>query len=332
MKAFEVIDIRKQLGKTQALNRVTFSSEQGKILGVLGPNGAGKTTTIRILSTLLQPDSGVARVLNTDVKQSPQKVREMIGLAGQYAALDEFQTGYENIYMTGRLYGLSGAEAKKRTIELLQQLGLESVANRPVSTYSGGMRRRLDLGACLVCRPLILFLDEPTTGLDPKSRIDIWKIVQDLVREGTSVLLTTQYLEEADQLADSIVVLGQGTVIAEGTSRQLKASLGDDVIEFRLASESSRHAALTAVAPFAKRPPTYDESTLQVRVPVADDTQGLLDIANALRKNNLDIVTISSHQPSLDDVFLSLTGKLPSTDTRLINKTKKHGHGGRHGK
>ncbi len=307
-KAFEVHNLVKHFGEVKALNGVTLGAEEGKIFGLLGPNGAGKTTIIRILSTLLTFDGGTAKVHGIDVAREPMRVRETIGLAGQYAAVDEFQTGYENVYMTGLLYGLKRGEAKLRSRELLERLSLSDAADRPVRTYSGGMRRRLDLGASLIGRPKILFLDEPTTGLDPQSRLDIWKIIRELIAEGTSILLTTQYLEEADELADAIAVINEGRVIAEGTSDQLKTRLGGDIIEFTLHKAADQRAAETAVKHFAKQPPTFDENTLVMRVPVEDGSKNLMTIVQALNDAKLTVAELSLHRPSLDDVFLSLTG------------------------
>ena len=232
----------KYYGDVKALDGVTLQAEQGTIFGLLGPNGAGKTTLVRMLSTLLAPDKGSAQVLGLDVVERPREVRKLIGLAGQFAAVDELLTGYENLYMVGRLYHLNQKEAKKRAKTVLQQLGLSDAASRLVKTYSGGMRRRLDLGASLVGQPKILFLDEPTTGLDPRTRLDLWQIIRELVAGGTSIMLTTQYLEEADELADMIAVIDHGKLIAEGTSDQLKARLGGDVVEFTMetAAEAQR--------------------------------------------------------------------------------------------
>lgn len=308
-KAFETQELTKHFGDTKALEGVTLAADEGKIFSLLGPNGAGKTTIIRILSTLLAPDSGSAKVQGIDVAQEPQRVRELIGLAGQYAAVDEFQTGYENIYMTGRLYHLKHAESKKRANELLESLGLTEAASRPVRTYSGGMRRRLDLGASLVGRPRILFLDEPTTGLDPKTRLDLWKIIRDLVAGGTSILLTTQYLEEADELADKIAVVNFGKVIAEGTSDELKSQLGGDVVEFELHKQSDETAALKAVSRLAIKPPKFDEISLRVTVPVRDGSSSLMDVVQALSAAGIKADSLSLHRPSLDDVFLALTGE-----------------------
>lgn len=268
-----------------------------------------------MLSTLITPDGGSAKVLGIDVAHEPEKVREVIGLAGQYAALDEFQTGYENVYMTGLLYGLSRAEAKKRAHELLERLDLVEAANRPVRTYSGGMQRRLDLGASLVGEPKVLYLDEPTTGLDPRSRQDIWQIVRELVAGGTSILLTTQYLEEADELADRIAVMNEGRVVAEGTSDQLKDQLGGDVVEFELANKSQRSAAGHAVTRFASARPTYDQATGRVRVPVKEGSRSLMGIVQALSQSRVGVNSLSLHRPSLDDVFLALTGHKAEAST-----------------
>lgn len=310
MYAFEVKGLSKHYGKLAALDGVTLAAEDNKIFGLLGPNGAGKTTIVRILSTLIRPDTGSATVKGLDVVHQAQAVRERIGLAGQYAAIDEFQTGYENIYMTGLLYGLPRQEAKKRTAELLQLLGLEQASNRPARTYSGGMRRRLDLGASLVGRPQVLFLDEPTTGLDPQSRIGIWQLVRELVREGASILLTTQYLEEADELADKIAIVDKGKVIAEGTSKQLKNLVGGDIIEFTVADSRLSSLAFETARHFAVQTPTFDASVRRVSVPVADASEVLATLVESLNSSGIKPGHLAIHQPSLDDVFLSLTGAL----------------------
>jgi ABC-2 type transport system ATP-binding protein len=309
MNAFETKHLVKSFGKLKAVNDVTLAAPENKIFGLLGPNGAGKTTIIKVLSTLFLPDGGSANVLGFDVASEPEKVREVIGLAGQYAAVDEFQTGYENVYMTGRLYGLKRAEAKKRTHELLERLELDEAANRPVKTYSGGMRRRLDVGASLVGRPKVLFLDEPTTGLDPKSRLGIWQIIRELVQAGTSILLTTQYLEEADELADQIAIINKGKVIAEGTSDQLKTKLGGEIVEFELENANDQTKAMELAHRFSKTAPSFDAATLKLAIPVAHGAKSLVGIAGALNEMNLKISTLSLHRPSLDDVFLSLTGE-----------------------
>ena len=307
-KAFEVKDVVKHFGDVKALEGVSLAAEAGTIFGLLGPNGAGKTTLVRMLSTLLEPDSGSLEVLGIDAIKHPQQVREVIGLAGQFAAVDEFQTGYENIYMTGRLYHLSHEVTKKRTNELLERLGLADAAKRPVRTYSGGMRRRLDLGASLVGQPQIMFLDEPTTGLDPKTRLDLWGIIRDLIKEGKSILLTTQYLEEADELANRIAVMNNGKIIAEGTSDQLKTQLGGDVVEVEIAKATDQAKAEAAVKVLAKRQPTVSEDGLTLTIPVADGAKTLLAVVQALNSANINLNSIALHRPSLDDVFLSLTG------------------------
>lgn len=323
--AFETKNLVKHYGKeVKALEGVSLRAEEGKIFSLLGPNGAGKTTVIRILSTLLEQTSGTAEVLGIDVLEHPDKVREIIGLAGQYAAVDEFQTGFENVYMTGLLYGLKRKEAKARTQQLLEQLDLADAAKRVVRTYSGGMRRRLDLGASLIGRPKILFLDEPTTGLDPKTRVDLWVIIRELVANGTSILLTTQYLEEADELADRIAVMNRGKVIAEGTSNELKSRLGGDVVEFVLQKESDKDTALAAVSKSAKTKPSFDENDLTVTVPVKDGSKALMDIVQSLNDSKLKVESLSLHRPSLDDVFLSLTGnKTVATETPKKKEGRK---------
>ncbi len=307
--AFSAKNVYKHFGDVKALNGVSLEAEEGKIFALLGPNGAGKTTLVRMLSTLLNPDKGNVTVFGFDTATQAHEVREVIGLAGQSAALDEYLTGYENILMTGRLYHLSSSEAKKRTTELLKRLHLTDAADRPVRTYSGGMRRRLDLGASLVGQPKVLFLDEPTTGLDPRTRLDLWEIIRELVAEGRTILLTTQYLEEADALADKIAVMNDGKIIAEGTSDQLKDRLGGDVVEFELTNAQASKKALTAVRSFAKKAPNYDESSQTVTVPVTNGAKSLMGIVQALNDVKVEAASMSLHRPSLDDVFLNLTGQ-----------------------
>lgn len=321
--AFEVKNVAKYFGDVKALDGVSLSAEQGKIYGLLGPNGAGKTTLVNMLATLSEPTKGSLKVLGVDVMERPNKVRKLIGLAGQFAAVDEYLTGEENLYMVGRLYHLSAKESKIRTKEILEQLKLTDASGRLAKTYSGGMRRRLDLGASLVGRPKILFLDEPTTGLDPQTRLDLWETIRQLVREGTSILLTTQYLEEADELADKIAVIDRGKLIAEGTSSQLKARLGGDVIEFELLSASQQDKALKAVTGISKKPPTYDEENRTVTVPVGSDgSRKLTEVVRRLDQAGVSPHTLSLHQPSLDDVFLTLTGSKAS-DVEVKPKPKK---------
>lgn len=309
--AFETKNVKKYYGdgKVKALDGVTLKAEHGKVFALLGPNGAGKTTIVRMLSTLLAPTAGSVKVMGMDVVAEAHDVREIIGLAGQYAAVDEFLTGRENIQMAGRLYHLSKAESKKRTENILARLNLTDAADRQVKTYSGGMRRRLDLGASLVGHPKILFLDEPTTGLDPRTRQELWEIIRDLVNEGTTLLLTTQYMEEADELADHIAVIDRGKLIAEGTSDELKTRLGGDVIEFSLSKASDSEVALKAVSRLSKQKPTIDDDGLTITVPVKNGSKGLLSVVEELNKVKIAPASLSLHRPSLDDVFLALTGK-----------------------
>ena len=319
--AFDIRDLFKSYDKVKALEGVTLKADEGTVFGLLGPNGAGKTTIVKILSTLLDFEKGKAFVHDIDVRRNPERVREIIGLAGQYAAVDEYLTGYENVFMTARLYGLSRKESKLRTQQLLDRLSLTGAANRQVKTYSGGMRRRLDLGASLVGHPKILFLDEPTTGLDPATRLEMWHIIRDLVREGTSILLTTQYLEEADELASRIAVVNKGKVIAEGTSDELKNQLGGDIVEFQLENAKDEQRALEVVKKFAKSTPSFNSDDLLVSIPVKDGTKGLMGVVQALNESKLPVETLSLHRPSLDDVFLSLTGaKIASKANATIKK------------
>ena len=307
--AFEADNVAKYFGEVKALDGVSLKAEKGKIFGLLGPNGAGKTTLVSMLSTLSEPTKGSLRVLGVDVVKNPDKVRNLIGLAGQFAAVDEYLTGEENLYMVGRLYHLSPKETKERTKKILEELKLTDAAKRQARTYSGGMRRRLDLGACLVGQPQVLFLDEPTTGLDPRTRLDLWHIIRDLVKGGTSILLTTQYLEEADELADKIAVIDRGKLIAEGTSAQLKAKLGGDVIEFELSEPASREKAIQAVANLGQKKPSYNEENQTVTLAVGSSgSQKLAEVVRALDGAGISPHSLSLHEPSLDDVFLTLTG------------------------
>jgi len=318
--AFEVKNLRKNYGKVKALKGVTLKAEEGKIYGMLGPNGAGKSTIVKILSTLIAPDKGWAKVHNIDVVQKPNEVRSNIGLAGQFAAVDEFLTGRENIIMVGQLYGLSKKEAKSRAIDILEKLSLTEAADRPVKTYSGGMRRRLDLGASLVGHPKILFLDEPTTGLDPRTRKELWEIIRQLEKEGTSILLTTQYLEEADELADKIAVIDNGKLIAEGTSEQLKKRLGGDLVEIDFHTEDQFNKASESLVDFSKGKMQKDHADYRIKIPVKNSAQDLLLITQIIKKSKLEPTNISLHKPSLDDVFLSLTGK--DSQSRVQKKTR----------
>lgn len=325
--AFEVNNVAKYFGGVKALDGVSIKSEQGKIFGLLGPNGAGKTTLINMLSTLTEPTKGSLKVLGIDVEEHPEEVRKLIGLAGQFAAVDEYLTGEENLYMFGRLYHLSAKEAKQRTKDILESLKLTDAAKRQSRTYSGGMRRRLDLGASLVGNPKILFLDEPTSGLDPRSRLDLWDIIRELVNQGTSILLTTQYMEEADELADHMAVIDRGKLIAEGTSAQLKSKLGGDVIEFEIVNEAEKTKALQAINNVATKKPTYDEPNRVVTVPVGSDgSKKLAEVVRKLDQAGVAPHSLSLHQPSLDDVFLTLTGTKASAVAKdPKNKSKKRG-------
>lgn len=319
--AFEAKKVKKYFGEVKAVDGITLKAEEGKIFGLLGPNGAGKTTLVNMLSTLSDPTDGTLKVLGVDVVEHPDKVRRLIGLAGQYAAVDEFLTGYENLYMVGRLYRLSHKEAKSRATEILKDLKLEDAAKRQVKTYSGGMRRRLDLGASLVGHPKILFLDEPTTGLDPRTRQDLWKIIRSLVEGGTSILLTTQYLEEADELADMIAVIDKGKVIAEGTSDQLKAQLGGDVVEFTVESESNVDEAMAIAKKFSSKKPSAERTT--ITMPAKNGSKSLLDVVRALDNAKITVESIALHRPSLDDVFLTLTGE--KAKDQSVKKPAKKG-------
>lgn len=306
--AIEAEGLRKTFGgDVHALNGVGFSVAQGTVLGLLGPNGAGKTTTVRVLTTTLVPDSGWARVNGLDVVKDANRVRSSIGLAGQYAAVDENLTGRENLRMVGQLFQLSRKDASRVADELLEHFNLTEAANRPSKTYSGGMRRRLDIAAALVVRPPVLFLDEPTTGLDPNSRNAVWQVVEDLVENGTTVLLTTQYLEEADRLADNIVVVDKGAVIAEGTPAELKATLGETVLDLGFADSSAAIAASQIFLSSWPAPPVLDGT--MVELPVDAGPSQVMMALRALDDVGIVPTSMTLREPSLDDVFLSLTGR-----------------------
>jgi ABC-2 type transport system ATP-binding protein len=300
--------LTKSFGDVHALKGVDLAVEQGRVFGLLGPNGAGKTTSIRILTTLLEPDEGSAVVAGFDVVRDAVQLRSVIGLAGQFAAVDENLTGLENLEMVGRLYHLPRAEARRRAEEVLERFDLAEAADRTAKTYSGGMRRRLDVGASLVGRPKVLFMDEPTTGLDPRSRLVLWELIRDLQKEGTTLLLCTQYLEEADQLCDRIAVIDLGTVIAEGTSVELKDKIGGEVLELHVAADDLARATQT-VRGLGASEPTTDKETRLIRVPVGSDGPTvLLETVRRLDDAGIAIEEIALHRPTLDDVFLSLTG------------------------
>ena len=300
-------DLNKSFGSVHALAGVSLAVPAGTVLGLLGPNGAGKTTAVRIFTTLLHPDRGRARVAGYDVVADANSLRSVIGLAGQYAAVDENLTGRENLEMVGRLYHLAKPEARRRALELLERFDLTEAASRVARTYSGGMRRRLDLAASLVARPEVLFLDEPTTGLDPKGRFGLWEVIEQLVSDGTTLLLTTQYLEEADRLADQIAVIDHGRVIAEGTADQLKSHVGGEVLELTLASAGQADAALRALDRLADGA-TVDREQGHITVPVPDGPSMVADIIRRLDDAHLALADLALRRPSLDDVFLALTG------------------------
>jgi ABC-2 type transport system ATP-binding protein len=301
--------ISKSFGDVQALSGVDLKVETGTVFGLLGPNGAGKTTIVRILTTLLAPDAGHATVAGYDVVTQRGPLRSAIGLAGQYAAVDEILTGRENLVMVGQLYRLSTKEAANRADEILDRFDLAEAAGRQVKTYSGGMRRRLDLAASLVGQPEVLFLDEPTTGLDPRSRIGLWDFIERLVAGGTTLLLTTQYLEEADRLADRIAVIDHGRVIAEGSGSELKSTIGGDVLELEFGESNQLQSAVSVLADMCLGDPTFDEETNIVRVPVESAVGTITDAVRRIDAAELDLVDIAIHRPTLDDVFLTLTGE-----------------------
>jgi ABC-2 type transport system ATP-binding protein len=306
--AILVEGLRKSYGAIRALDGIDLCVPAGTVLGLLGPNGAGKTTAVRILTTLLPPDGGRATVAGFDVVREPGRVRSVIGLAGQFAAVDETLTGRENLVLVGRLYHLGKAEAIRRAGEVLERFDLVEAADRRVGTYSGGMRRRLDLGASLVGRPAVLFLDEPTSGLDPRSRIGLWEIMAELVSGGTTLLLTTQYLEEADRLADAIAVIDNGRVIAHGTPAELKARVGGEVVEVAVIPASEVHAAVRALSAIATGEAHVDPQAGRVSVPVAAGGSVVADAVRLLDAAGIGIGDLSLRRPTLDDVFLTLTG------------------------
>ena len=315
-------------GEVRALDGLSLEVEEGTVLGVLGPNGAGKTTTVRVLATLLKPDSGRAMVGGIDVVKNPKAVREIIGLSGQYAAVDETLTGWDNLVMFGRLYHLSSQAANARAQELLEQFSLADDARRPIKTFSGGMRRRLDLAASLIIRPKVLFLDEPTTGLDPRGRMEMWKVIEGLVKDGVTLLLTTQYLEEADQLTDEIAVIDRGKVIARGTSDQLKTQVGGERLEL-IVAEGDIARAREIADRVGGSTSTVDAGLRKISTPVTTGGEALVGLLRELDSAKIHPLDIALKRPSLDDVFMSLTGhaaeEVVEAGSNEKSKSKKRG-------
>ncbi|WP_280262804.1 ATP-binding cassette domain-containing protein [Nocardia wallacei] len=298
----------KTYGKLTALDHLDLTVPEGTVTALLGPNGAGKTTTVRVLTTLLIPDSGHATVAGIDVLREPQRLRAHIGASGQYAAVDEYLTGFENLEMVGRLYHMGVQRSKERARELLERFRLADAADRPVKGYSGGMRRRLDLAGALVANPPVLFLDEPTTGLDPRARLDLWDVIEELVAGGTTLLLTTQYMEEADRLADAIAVIDHGKVIARGTADELKTMVGGDRIELTVDHADSLAVAQQALAGLAVGEMHLEPGLRRITVPVSEGSQALVNAIGKLAEHQVRIHDVGLRRPSLDDVFLTLTG------------------------
>ncbi|MFC4492815.1 ATP-binding cassette domain-containing protein [Streptomyces ovatisporus] len=324
----------KTFGEVRALDGVDLDVPEGTVLGLLGPNGAGKTTAVRVLTTLLTPDSGRAVVAGLDVLKQPHEVRRSIGLSGQFAAIDEYLTGRENLQMVGQLYQLSARDAKARAAELLERFNLADAADRTAKTYSGGMRRRLDLAAALVVRPPVMFMDEPTTGLDPRNRLQLWEVIEELVAGGTTLLLTTQYLEEADRLAHDIAVVDRGQVIARGTSDQLKAQTGGERIEVVVHERSQIATAETLLAGHslqgaAQSGVTVEQHTRRLTVPVAGGAKLLAEVIRELDSRGIEIDDIGLRRPTLDDVFITLTGHSAEDDGPAASGDDGDAAGGR---
>ena len=312
--AIEAERLIKLYDKVHALDGLDLAVPEGSVLGLLGPNGAGKTTCVRILSTLLKPDSGRAVIRGIDVVRHPQQVRRLIGLSGQYAAVDEYLTGFENLEMIGQLYHLGRKEARARAAELLERLELTDAAHRTAKTYSGGMRRRLDLAGALVAQPPVIFLDEPTTGLDPRSRLGLWDLIGDRVRQGVTLLLTTQHMEEADQLADDIVVLDHGQAIARGTPAELKRKIGGVRLEVAVADKAELATVASILKGVGIAEPTVDQEARRVTVPVDTGVRALTEAVRQLDAADVEPRDIGLRHPTLDDVFLQLTGHTASDE------------------
>lgn len=326
MKSIVAQDLLKTYnkGSIRALDRLSLDVEEGTVLGVLGPNGAGKTTTVRILATLLTPDSGSANVAGIDVIKHPDKVREIIGLSGQYAAVDETLTGWDNLVMFGRLYHLGKAASVKRAEELLERFSLTESARRPIKTYSGGMRRRLDLAASLIVKPKVLFLDEPTTGLDPRGRLEMWGVIEELVKDGVTLLLTTQYLDEADQLADDIAVIDHGKVIARGSSDQLKREVGGERLEV-VVEQAHVAQTMAIVAKVSGTKASFDEGLRKISAPVTTGAGALIEVLRALDGAGIHPLDVALKRPSLDDVFMALTGHVAEFEEVPTDSKKRKG-------
>jgi ABC-2 type transport system ATP-binding protein len=302
-------------GEVRALDGLDLTVPEGSVLGLLGPNGAGKTTVVRILTTLLEPDEGSAHVAGIDVRADPKGVRARIGLSGQYAAVDEYLTGFENLDMIGRLYKLGRTASRARARELLERFELDEAADRPVKGYSGGMRRRLDLAGALVAEPRVLFLDEPTTGLDPRSRTGMWEVIRELVRGGTTLLLTTQYLEEADRLADDIVVIDKGRAIAHGTADELKLQVGGERVELVLLDPADLESARAVLAKVAVGEVVVEQDRRALSAPVSGGATDLRTVLTGLARASVEVTDVGLRRPTLDDVFLNLTGHAAQTDS-----------------
>jgi ABC-2 type transport system ATP-binding protein len=320
--AIRVENLTKTFGDLVALDDVTMAAERGKVLGLLGPNGAGKTTLVRIVTTLLQPDSGNAWINGIDVVREPQRARMSFGLAGQYPAVDENLTGFENLEMVGRLYHLSRRDARNRAKELLDRFDLADAGNRVAKNYSGGMRRRLDLAASIVSNAPILLLDEPTTGLDPRTRLSLWEHIRELVDSGVTLLLTTQYLEEADELADRIIVIDHGRLIAEGTSSELKAQIGGDVLQMQFHDRDQLRFAASTLSGVGASEPQIDDESLSLTIPTRDGVDDLLAAVRRLDTHGIKPDDLHIRKPSLDDVFLTLTGQ-PVEDVTSEHDTEQ---------